>query len=346
LIADLVPGHNQTIEFDKMSGSTCIDEGQEFAKPLISESLRLRRAVFIEGEAGKNVVLDVIKEEDLIVEYLSDEMIARRVPGFGNLRAKVGRSDHLAMLVSDAERTQSCYVFTCMQFASTVGGPQSAHRSGNFAIQFFHEWIRAFLIFANAPRHHIFPQYTTIKESLLNSFLFKVGAAKITAMLRQDGLIRETEVYLSHGEVCLGMPRIRNGEDPAWFVITPVNPETKLPMTDQARCTQLRKAICTQLEEFGAMAYKSAEQHFGGWLSEVKRNGRVIIEGANVWKGRPSGRPSAKGKFWELRTKATKPPGVTLVNMVMYKELTEKLRARNDRYYKRKKDKEQGKADR
>jgi hypothetical protein len=32
--------------------------------------------------------------------------------------------------------------------------------------------------------------------------------------------------------------------------------------------------------------------------------------------------------------------------MVMYKELTEKLRAQNGRYYKRKKDKEQGKADR
>ena len=125
----------------------------------------------------------------MIVEYLTDEMIARRVPGFGNLRAKVGRSDHLAMLVSDAERTQSCYVFTCMQFASTVGGPQSAHRSRNFAIQFFHDWIRAFLIFANARRHHIFPPYTTIEESLLNSFLFKVGAAEITAMLRQDGLI-------------------------------------------------------------------------------------------------------------------------------------------------------------
>ena len=120
-----------------MSGSTGIDEGQEFAKPLISESLRMRRAIFIEGGAGKKVVLDVIKEEDLIVDYLTDEMIAERVPGFGNLRAKVGRSDHLAMLVSDAERTQSCYVFTCMQFASAVGGPQSAHRSGNFAIQFF-----------------------------------------------------------------------------------------------------------------------------------------------------------------------------------------------------------------
>ena len=147
------------------------------------------------------------------------------------------------MLVSDAERTQSCYVFTCMQFASAVGGPQSAHHSGNFAIQFFHDWIRAFLIFANAPRNHIFPPDTTIEESLLNSFLFKVGANKITAMLRQDGLIHETEVYLSHGKVHLGMPRIRNGEDPAWFVITPVNPETKLPMTDQACCSKLISAI-------------------------------------------------------------------------------------------------------
>ena len=85
LIADLVPGHNQTKEFDKKSGSTGIDEGQEFAKPLTSESLRMRRAIFIEGEAVKNVVLDVIEEEGLIVKYLTDQMIARRVPGFGNL---------------------------------------------------------------------------------------------------------------------------------------------------------------------------------------------------------------------------------------------------------------------
>jgi len=63
LIADLVPRHKQTIEFDKMSGSTGIDEGQEFVKPLISESLRLRRAVFIEGEAGKNFFLTSSKKK-------------------------------------------------------------------------------------------------------------------------------------------------------------------------------------------------------------------------------------------------------------------------------------------
>jgi hypothetical protein len=54
------------------------------------------------------------------------------------------------------------------------------------------------------------------------------------------------------------MPHRRNGEDPAWFVITPVYPETKLPMTDQARCSELRSAIYTQLEEFGAMTYETA----------------------------------------------------------------------------------------
>jgi hypothetical protein len=141
LIADLVSGHNQTKEFDKKSGSTGIDAGKELAKPLVREALRMRRAIFIKGEAGKKIVLDVIREEGLIVEYLTNEMIARRVPAFGNLQAKFGRSDQLAMLVSDAERTYSCYVFTCMQFASTAGGPHSAHRSGNFAIAFFHDWI-------------------------------------------------------------------------------------------------------------------------------------------------------------------------------------------------------------
>ncbi len=63
----------------------------------------------------------------------------------------------------------------------------------------------------------------------------------------------------------------------------------------------------------------------GGWLSEVKKNGRAIIEGT---RGR-NGRPSTKGKFWELRTTATEPPGVTLVDMVMYEELSEKRRARS-----------------
>ncbi len=85
LITDLVPGHNQMKEFDKKSGSTGIDSGKEFAQPLVREALKIRRAIFIEGEDGKKVVLYVIREEGLIADCITDEMIARRILAFGNL---------------------------------------------------------------------------------------------------------------------------------------------------------------------------------------------------------------------------------------------------------------------
>ena len=74
----------------------------------------------------------------------------------------------------------------------------------------------------------------------------------------------------------------------------------------------------------------------------MKSNGKAIIEGTRGYNGRPS----AKGKFWELPTMATKPPGVTLVDMVMNEELSEKTRAKKNTYHKRKSDEAQGRADR
>ncbi len=182
-------------------GSTLIDEGMEFAKPLISKSLRNQQAIFIAGDVGKKALTNVIQEENLIAEYLSNEMIGQCIPPFENLRQKFGRDDHLVMLVRNVEKKHTCLVFSCMQLASTIGGPQSVHRSGSFAIHFFHEWICAFLVIAKAPRHHIFLPYMKIEDSLLHSLLFNEGAAKITAMLRQDGLMCKTEVYLSPPEM-------------------------------------------------------------------------------------------------------------------------------------------------
>jgi hypothetical protein len=53
------------------------------------------------------------------------------------------------------------------------------------------------------------------------------------------------------------MPNRREGN---WFVITPVNPQTKLPVTDQARCSKLISAVCTQLEEFGHLKPRKEKQ--------------------------------------------------------------------------------------
>jgi hypothetical protein len=258
-------------------------------------------------------------------------MIGQCAPSFENTRQKFGRDDHLGMLVRNVEKDHTCVVFPCMQLASTIGGPQSAHRSRNFAIHFFHEWILAFLVIAKALRHHIFPPYMKIKDSLLYSLMSKEGAAKITAVLRQAGLMRMAEVYLSPNEIggmigglcSMGKVKKRVGVDPIWFVITPVDPETKVPRTDQARCSELITAICMQLQEFGAMTFDTAVHDFGGWAKEAKSNGRVIIEG----KRASEDRASAKGKFWELRASTTKLTGVKQVDMEMYEEFTKNSRA-------------------
>jgi hypothetical protein len=95
-----MPGHNQTVEFDKNSGGTSIDEEWSFAKPIIKEALVNCRAVWIEGNDGIMVLFDIICENNLIIEFLGDEMIGLFVPGFTNLCAYHGREDdHFAMLV-------------------------------------------------------------------------------------------------------------------------------------------------------------------------------------------------------------------------------------------------------
>jgi hypothetical protein len=61
------------------------------------------------------------------------------------------------------------------------------------------------------------------------------------------------------------MPNRREGN---WFVITPVNPKTKLPVTDQARCSKLISAVCTQLEEFGHLKPRKEKQWMGKGVEE------------------------------------------------------------------------------
>jgi hypothetical protein len=202
IIADLVPGHKQTVEFDQNSGSTSIDKEKSFAKPIIKEALVNRRSVWIEGNDGMMAPFDVIHENNLIVEFLGDEMIGLFIPGFTNVRAYHGREDdHFAMLVRDVERGHTCLVFTCMQIASTISSPFNVHRAGNFGIAFLHEWIRAYLVLAGAQRHNIFPPFTTMKESLLHCLLTKSGAAKITRILHENNLVENETMYKCSSQV-------------------------------------------------------------------------------------------------------------------------------------------------
>jgi hypothetical protein len=190
-IADVVAGHNQTEDFNEKSGSTKIDEEMLFAMPILGEALS-RSALWIEGHDSRMALLAFIEKKKMSVEYLTDEEIATIVPAFGSLRAFYGMDDsHFAMLVHDSEREHTCLVFTCMQISSKI------HFAGNFAIPYFHEWIRAFLYLTKAPRHDMFPPFTSVKESLLYNLQTKTGATKITDILHKNKLMRESEIYLS-----------------------------------------------------------------------------------------------------------------------------------------------------
>jgi hypothetical protein len=91
-----------------------------------------------------------------------------------------------------------------MQIASAIASSTNVHRVGNFAIGFFHEWIRAFLILTGAPRRDIFPPFTSVKESLLHRLLTKSGSAEISRMLHENDLLPGTVDYLCPDEVCKG----------------------------------------------------------------------------------------------------------------------------------------------
>jgi hypothetical protein len=133
--------------------------------------------------------------------YIFDDNIALLVDNYTNLPSFYGREDdHNAMVIRNDGRN-ICLAFTCMQIASTIASPANVHRVGNFAIGFLHKWIRAFLVLAGAPRHEIFPPFTSMKESLLHHLLIKSGSEGITLMLNENDLLPNTVDYLSPGEV-------------------------------------------------------------------------------------------------------------------------------------------------
>ena len=100
IIADLIPSHNHTVEFDRSSGSSSIDIHKAFAKKLLGEALANRRAIWVEGKDGEVALFEIIREKNLIVKFISDDDIARLVDSYTNLRSFYGREDdHNAMVI-------------------------------------------------------------------------------------------------------------------------------------------------------------------------------------------------------------------------------------------------------
>lgn len=112
-------------------------------------------------------------------------------------------------------------------------------------------------------------------------------------MLRLVGLMRKTEVFLSHSEI----GGLEGGS--VWECLRDVIAKSLFglllhQLTRRPRCLQSRSLVRTNrcnwypAVKFCAMTYATAQSNSGGWVKEAKSNRRVIIEGAKARKGRPS----------------------------------------------------------
>jgi hypothetical protein len=193
IIADVVAGHNQLVDFDRSSGSTSIDDDKLFARKLIKEALEKRSALWVEGKDAEVALFEIIKEKNSRVDPVSDDDISVLVNKYPkNLRSFYGMEDsHKAMIVYDP-LGNVCLAFISTQIASTIASPANVHRLGNCAIGFFHEWIRGFLVVAGAPRH---------RDMILHQLLTKDGSTKVTELLQDDGILPKEVKYKSHDEI-------------------------------------------------------------------------------------------------------------------------------------------------
>jgi hypothetical protein len=76
IIADVVAGHNQLVDFDRSLGSTSIDDDKLFARKLIGEALEKRSALWVEGKGGEVALFELIREKNLGVDPVSDDVIS------------------------------------------------------------------------------------------------------------------------------------------------------------------------------------------------------------------------------------------------------------------------------
>jgi hypothetical protein len=103
-------------------------------------------------------------------------------------RARYNLEDSLTViLVFNRETKKTTIIFTCMQIASTIGGPKSSNRmSGKMYIPFIHELVSVFLDLSGAKnRTTVIPSFTTGDVSIFRKALYKDGAAKMTKDLRR-----------------------------------------------------------------------------------------------------------------------------------------------------------------
>ena len=203
MYADGTPAHKMTEDFNKKQSSK-IDDDMIYALSFLRQALKKRRAALTQGADNRDAVSKLIIEEQPFVAEMPCAAVAELVPAFkSNLNDHVGQRLGSMALLLDEESDNLLTVFTCFQMGSTLCNPSTMHRSANMYFHFFHEFTRAFILFAGGPEDAMAP-FNGVSTSELAALIRTPGDAAFNDLLHRQGMLAPTDRY-----VC---PSVAGGE--------------------------------------------------------------------------------------------------------------------------------------
>jgi len=155
------------------------------------------RAIIIQGDDGKNILPSVFRSMGLVGVILSDKVIQHFVPDYSCHRAEYSiEADFPAYLTFNKETGKTCFILACPQIGSSLVRPDIIKYEFKFWTRAIHLLVSVFLKITGAKyRQEYFPDFTTVKESVLSILNTKKGASDHMALLHKSGQLSNVVIF-------------------------------------------------------------------------------------------------------------------------------------------------------
>ncbi len=188
---------DKRIGYDKKTAVKIMDDdNRDIAIFIITHMLNTCRAIIIQGDDGKNIIPSVFRSMGLVGVILSDKMIQHLVPDFNMTRAEYSMEGNFPMYLTFNKKTgKTCFILTCLQIGSTLGRPDIGLK-GKLWTRVIHLLVSIFRKITGAKyRQECFPDFTSVKESVLSILNTKKGASDHMELIRQSGQISNVVIF-------------------------------------------------------------------------------------------------------------------------------------------------------
>jgi len=196
LVADIFPAHKR-IGYDKEMAVIMDDDNRDIAIFIITHMLNTCRACIIQGNDGKKILPSVFRSMGLVGVVLSDKVIQHLVPEYSCHRAEYSiESDFPAYLTFNKKTGKTCFILTCRQIGSSLVRPDINIYECKFWTRVIHLSVSVFLKITGAKyRQEFFPDFTTVKESVLSILNTKKGASDHMELLHKSGQLSNVVIF-------------------------------------------------------------------------------------------------------------------------------------------------------